>query len=637
MALDACRCLPTFPPGSVAFAPNGAVLATIFELQYEYPSNYGLVDCETFDVGRQPFCDSVSIGGAFDPLANPLWCSDMWCYVNASACNVSTYESSYFPGRLRYSYETCGTANEFSTYYALKQPRPPPPQPPPSAAPLQPPPLQPSSPALPSVSLALDACRCLPTFPPGSVAFAPNGAVLATIFELQYEYPSNYGLVDCETFDVGRQPFCDSVSIGGAFDPLANPLWCSDMWCYVNASACNVSTYESSYFPGRLRYSYETCGTANEFSTYYALKQPRPPPPQPPPRPPAPPPLEPPPPSPWQPSPSAAGSRAPHLVPSFGTRTYLLLGGFGLLFLLLLAAIRRKLQASYISLAVLVLSAADVATDVLFVCLIAMDLRFRELGPAQRVVLRNLLTAGTCSLILTAVGGLALTVGALLHAWQQEKIHRLSGKRESLLDFEKLLAFRNLYAAIVLLTFSNPYLMRMLPWKARSYDGLPSMQLLVKVTLVTMLLEDIPQLTIQVLYLYFDTLYDSRQSITIPVASLCLTLTSVLWRLTRRLFASLAANLPVSLTDLAPPSMVLRSARLSRISKGALSYRQSLDASGQESPAAAQRSELQRQGYSSFIMTEKRFGQKRSARAARMINDHTMECVEVPSTVGAHI
>ena len=89
---------------------------------YLYPPRYGLSVCKEHDFATPPFCNSTGTdteGAPVDPLANPRWCSQMWCYVDPNKCNVQSTRSDYFsPARISYSYAACGEANLFSEFYA---------------------------------------------------------------------------------------------------------------------------------------------------------------------------------------------------------------------------------------------------------------------------------------------------------------------------------------------------------------------------------------------------------------------------------------------------------------------------------------------------------------------------------------
>ena len=137
-------------------------------------------------------------------------------------------------------------------YYKLPQQNtaPSPPSAPPSASP------PPQSPV---------DCPCIHSYPEGTLGRAANGLLIfpALIAGLQYPYDPQYGLFNCSAHDKGWAPFCNETD---------SPGWCSDNWCFVNASACNTATYLSSYRPDAgLRYSYEACSATNAFLADYEL------------------------------------------------------------------------------------------------------------------------------------------------------------------------------------------------------------------------------------------------------------------------------------------------------------------------------------------------------------------------------
>ena len=70
--------------------------ATILGVTYQYPTDYGLYNCSTHDVLLPPSCATTKANGDFDPLNNPFWCAESWCYVDPDNCNVDYDESAYF-------------------------------------------------------------------------------------------------------------------------------------------------------------------------------------------------------------------------------------------------------------------------------------------------------------------------------------------------------------------------------------------------------------------------------------------------------------------------------------------------------------------------------------------------------------
>ena len=121
-----CPCLSTYPTGMPL--NGGRPILTISGTQHEYHDTYGLLNCSVHDAGSAPFCDTTGPGGEFDPASNPPFCSQSWCYVNASECNVASALSAYVSASvgLSYSYEGCSGVNAFSEYYQAVQPIAPP-------------------------------------------------------------------------------------------------------------------------------------------------------------------------------------------------------------------------------------------------------------------------------------------------------------------------------------------------------------------------------------------------------------------------------------------------------------------------------------------------------------------------------
>jgi len=96
--------------GFLVFKPLGSLLA------YNYPANYGSVQCKKHDEGLPPNCH---LGLGSD---DPLWCTQEWCYVDHKNCNLAASKSRYFEGvdDLYYSYDTCAgaarSANSFESW-----------------------------------------------------------------------------------------------------------------------------------------------------------------------------------------------------------------------------------------------------------------------------------------------------------------------------------------------------------------------------------------------------------------------------------------------------------------------------------------------------------------------------------------
>eukprot|EP00437_Effrenium_voratum_P020749 CAMPEP_0181445630 /NCGR_PEP_ID=MMETSP1110-20121109/25687_1 /TAXON_ID=174948 /ORGANISM="Symbiodinium sp., Strain CCMP421" /LENGTH=715 /DNA_ID=CAMNT_0023569681 /DNA_START=39 /DNA_END=2186 /DNA_ORIENTATION=+ len=88
--------------GTLMYTPPGS------STSYEYPSNYGNLECKAHDTGLAPHCAGTN---------PPAWCNKPWCYVSKGNCNFQAYKSVKFPGAdAYYSYRTCGQSNEFALW-----------------------------------------------------------------------------------------------------------------------------------------------------------------------------------------------------------------------------------------------------------------------------------------------------------------------------------------------------------------------------------------------------------------------------------------------------------------------------------------------------------------------------------------
>ena len=67
----------------------------------------------------EQMCDTLNASGAFDPLRNPAFCSNTWCYVDPAQCNVNSTFTAYLAGvsDLAFSYEACMNQNLFTSFY----------------------------------------------------------------------------------------------------------------------------------------------------------------------------------------------------------------------------------------------------------------------------------------------------------------------------------------------------------------------------------------------------------------------------------------------------------------------------------------------------------------------------------------
>ena len=184
-----CPCLESLDGHGVTYNENGLLGVLVSGRAFEYPASYGLLQCAPHDASLPPDCNAMdATAGAFDPLANPAWCSSSWCYVDPQTCNVPNDVSVYvatITHPLHYSYEACGSSNAFNEFWLSVQPQNPPPAPPrsppsppsPPALPPSPPPSPPSMPPVPPVP---------PAPPPSPVAPTLVGVSIPQELTLRY-------------------------------------------------------------------------------------------------------------------------------------------------------------------------------------------------------------------------------------------------------------------------------------------------------------------------------------------------------------------------------------------------------------------------------------------------------------------
>ena len=105
-----------------------------------------------------------------------------------------------------------------------------------------------------------------------------------------------------------------------------------------------------------------------------------------------------------------------------------------------------------------------------------------------------------------------------------------------IIDLTATGASASLYSLIMVLSGTNPELIKLFPWLEDSYDGFPRRWLAVRVTQLA-LLEDIPQLACQIVFI---ATVDASPT---AMASLAITVADLLWRVIKRTLRVMSAEL----------------------------------------------------------------------------------------------
>ena len=100
------------------------------------------------------------------------------------------------------------------------------------------------------------------------------------------------------------------------------------------------------------------------------------------------------------------------------------------------------------------------------------------------------------------------------------------------LDTERLKELSAFYAFVLLIALTNMELLRLMPWRKgpTTYDGLPDKRLMLRIWLLVMCLEDLPQLAIQVTVLAIS----DTGGMLAPL-SIAFSLSAIVWRGLRKM------------------------------------------------------------------------------------------------------
>ena len=111
------------------------------------------------------------------------------------------------------------------------------------------------------------------------------------------------------------------------------------------------------------------------------------------------------------------------------------------------------------------------------------------------------------------------------------------------LDTERLKELSAFYAFVLLVALTNMELLRLLPWRQGNtmYDGLPDKRLMLRIWLLVMCLEDVPQLAIQVAVLTIA----GTGGVLAPL-SIAFSVSAIVWRSLRKVIYLVPPNARIS-------------------------------------------------------------------------------------------
>ena len=207
---------------------------------------------------------------------------------------------------------------------------------------------------------------------------------------------------------------------------------------------------------------------------------------------------------------------------NLGFEIYILLGGLGLTVAVLCFAAYSKVKVKLSGADILstLLAAGDALTDIAFT--------MQRLG-IMHTTADQVIAALLLLFVLLPTAASASQVLVVLHSPH--------------LDTERLKELSAFYAFVLLVALTNMELLRLLPWRQgpTMYDGLPDKRLMLRIWLLVMCLEDVPQLAIQVAVL---TIADTG-GVLAPL-SIAFSVSAIVWRGLRKVIYLVPSNAHIS-------------------------------------------------------------------------------------------
>jgi len=208
---------------------------------------------------------------------------------------------------------------------------------------------------------------------------------------------------------------------------------------------------------------------------------------------------------------------------NLGFEIYILLGGIGLTMAVLCFAAYSKVRVKLSCADILstLLAAGDALTDIAFTMqrLGIMHTTADQVVAALLLLFVMLPTAASASQVFVVL-------------------------RSPHLDTERLKELSAFYALVLVVALTNMELLRLLPWREgpTMFDGLPDKRLMLRIWLLVMCLEDVPQLAIQVTVL---RMVDTGGGVLAPL-SIAFSVSAIVWRGMRKVIYLVPSNARIS-------------------------------------------------------------------------------------------
>jgi len=220
---------------------------------------------------------------------------------------------------------------------------------------------------------------------------------------------------------------------------------------------------------------------------------------------------------------------------SLGFEVYILLGGLCLTVAVLCFAAYSKLQVKLSAAEILstLLAAGDALTDIAFT--------IQRLG-IMHTTADHIVAALLLLFVLLPTAASASQVALVL--------------RSPHLDAERMKELSAFYAFVLLVALTKMELMRLLPWRKAPtmYDGLPDKRLMLRIWVLVMCLEDVPQLAIQATVVAIA----DKGGVLAPL-SIAFSLSAIVWRGLRKMIYLIPPNARIAMSEITGSGRIITS------------------------------------------------------------------------------